>query len=133
MKPGTKAEKKNPTGTAIMLFYQTISDKINKLLSKCSIKTVPIPKRKTVQMLRSAKAGLQLKIPDVYWIPIECVKVYVRHNGRTIETRCEVHNRRIHLHQPQKSVMAEHSINTGHCTDFSGTSVLEQQDTKIAL
>ena len=86
-----------------------------------------------MQMLRSAKAGLELKVPGVYWIPLECVKVYVGHSRRTIETRCDVHHRCIHLHQPKKSAVAEHSINTGHCTNFSGTSVLEQQDTCIAL
>jgi len=31
-KPGTKEEKKNPTGTTMMLFYQTISNEINRLL-----------------------------------------------------------------------------------------------------
>jgi hypothetical protein len=83
-------------------------------------------------MLRSAKARLELKVPGVYWIPLECVEVYVGHSGRTIEVRWEVHDRCIHLHQPQKSAVAEHSISTGHCTDFSGTSMLEH-DTWIAL
>jgi hypothetical protein len=80
-------------------------------------------------VLRSAKPELELKVPDLYWIPLDCVKVYIGHHGTTIEARCEVHDICIHLHQPQKSAVAEHSISTGHCTDFSGTSVLEQQDT----
>jgi hypothetical protein len=84
-------------------------------------------------MLRTAKAGLELKLPGIYWILLECIKVYVEHSGRTIEARCDVHDRRIHLHQPQKSAVAKHSINTGHCTDFSGTLVLEKEDTWIAL
>jgi len=57
--------------------------------------------------------------------------VYVGHSRRTIEARCEVHNRCIHLHQPQNSAAAGHSISTGHCTDFSGIPLLEQQDTWI--
>jgi hypothetical protein len=90
---------------------------------------VHIPKTKTAQMLRSSKAGLKLKVPGVCWILLECVKVYVGHGGRTVNARCEVHVGCVHLHQPQKSAMAELRISTGHCTDFSGTSVLEQQDT----
>jgi hypothetical protein len=94
---------------------------------------VHISKREIVQMLRSVKAGLELKVPGIYWILLECVKVYVEHSGRTFEVRCEVHIRCIHLHQPKKSAVVEHSISTGHCTDFSGTSGLEQQDSWIAL
>jgi len=82
-------------------------------------------------MLRSLKAGLEFKVPGIHWILLECVKVHVGHSGRTIEARCEVYDRYIQLHQPQKSAVAEHSFSTGHCTDFSGTSVLEQQDTWI--
>jgi len=84
-------------------------------------------------MLRSDKTGLELKVPGIYWIPLEHVKVYVRHSRRTIEAQCEVHYRCIHLHQPQKSAVVEHSISTGLCTVFCGTSVSEKQDTWIVL
>ena len=33
--------------------------------------------------------------------------------------------RYIRLHQPEKSAVADHSISTGHCFDFSGTSLLD--------
>lgn len=94
---------------------------------------VHIPRRKTAKMLSSAKPGLELKVPGIHSILLECIKVYVGHSRRTIEAWCEVHDRCIHQHQPQKSAVAEHSIGTGHYTDFSGTSVLEQQDTWIAF
>jgi hypothetical protein len=84
-------------------------------------------------MLRSAKAALELKVPGIYSILLECVKVYVGHSGRTIEARREAHDRCIRLHHIQKSAVAEYSVGTGHCTDFSSTSVFEQQDTWIAL
>jgi hypothetical protein len=34
-------------------------------LKKLDIRTIHIPKRRTAQMLRSAKAGLELKVPGV--------------------------------------------------------------------
>jgi hypothetical protein len=68
------------------------------LLKKLNMRTIHIPKRKTAQMLKSVKVGLELKFPGVYRIMLECGKVYVRHSGRTIEARCEVQHRCKHLH-----------------------------------
>ena len=96
-----KLKKSKFYSIAIMLFHHTISNKISRLLYKCSVWTVCIPKRKTAQMLRSAKARLQLKVPGIYLILFEYRKVYVGHRGRTIEARCEIHHRCIHLHKPQ--------------------------------
>jgi len=84
-------------------------------------------------MLRSYKDGLELKVPAIHWILLECIKVYVGHSRKTIEARCEVHDRCIYLHRPQKSAVPEQSIGTGHCINFSGTSLLEQQDRWNAL
>jgi hypothetical protein len=77
-------------------------------------------------MLRSVKDDLGLKVPGVYWIPCECGKVYMGQTGRSIETRCKEHMRHIHLHQPEKSVVAEHSVNTGHQIDFSNITILDR-------
>jgi hypothetical protein len=74
--------------------------------------TVQIPRKKTIQMLRSVKDDLGLNVPGVYRIPFKCGKVYVGQTERSIETRCKKHRRHIHLNQPDKSPMAEHSINT---------------------
>jgi len=68
------------------------------LLKKLNTRTIHIPKSKTAQMMRSAKAGLELKFTGVYRILLECGKVHVRHSGKTIEARCEVQHRCIHLH-----------------------------------
>jgi hypothetical protein len=40
--------------------------------------------------------------------------------------RCKEHRRHIHLDQPDKSAVAEHSINTGLCIDFSNTIILDR-------
>jgi hypothetical protein len=84
-----------------------------------------VPKQKTRQLLRTVKDDLDLKIPGVYRIPCECGKVYIGRTGRYIEVRCKEHMRHIRLDQPEKSEVAEHSINTGHQIDFN-ISVLDR-------
>jgi hypothetical protein len=75
-------------------------------------------------LLRTAKDDLGLKIPGVYHIPCECGKVHIGQTGKSIEARCKEHMGHIQLDQPEKSAVAEHSINTGHQIDFNNFSVL---------
>jgi hypothetical protein len=77
-------------------------------------------------MLRMVKDDLGVKVPGVYRIPCECGKVYVGQTGRSIETRCKEHMRHIRLDQPEKSAVAEHSVNTGHQIDFSNITILDR-------
>jgi len=67
-------ENKNPTGTATIPFHHAISHKISRLLRKYDIRTIHIPKRKTAQMLRSAKDGLKLKIQGVFGFSVSAEK-----------------------------------------------------------
>jgi hypothetical protein len=82
--------------------------------------------KKNIHMLRLVKDDLGLKVPGVYWIPCECRKVYVGQTGRSIETRCKEHMRHICLDHPEKSVVAEHSVNAGHQIDFSNITILDK-------
>jgi hypothetical protein len=110
-----------------MIPYQkAITNKISRLLAKYNIKTVHIPRKKNIHMLRPVKDDLGLKVPGMYRIPCECGKVYVGQTGRSIEARCKAHMRHVCLKQPDKSAVAEHNFNTGHRTDFSSTSVLDK-------
>ena len=77
-------------------------------------------------MLRSAKDGAGLRVPGVCRIPRDCGNVYLGHSGRTVDDRCKEHKRFIRQHQPEKSAVADHSISTGHCFDFCGTSLLDR-------
>jgi hypothetical protein len=77
-------------------------------------------------LFRTAKDDLGLKIPGVYRIPCECGKVYIGQTGRSIEARCKEHMRHTRLDQPEKSAVAEHSINSGHQIDFNSVSVLDR-------
>jgi hypothetical protein len=98
---------------------------LSRLLVKFNIRTVHIPRKKTIQILRFVKDDLGLNVPGVYRVPCECGKAHVGQTGRSIETRCKEHRRHIHLDQLDKSAVAEHSINTGHFIDFSNTIVLD--------
>jgi hypothetical protein len=86
----------------------------------------PFMYQKNRQLLRTAKDNLGLKIPGVYRIPCECGKVYIGQTGRSIEARYKEHMRHIQLDEPEKCVVAEHSINIGHQIDFNNVSVLDR-------
>jgi hypothetical protein len=60
IKTEAKLENKKCMCTAMMPYQYTISNNISRLLGKHNIKTIHSPKRETVQMLRSAKDGLDL-------------------------------------------------------------------------
>jgi hypothetical protein len=67
-----------------------------------------------------------LRSKGPWQIPRECGKVYVGQTGRSIEAKCKEHMRHVHLKQHDKPVVAKHNFNTGHCIDFSSTSVLDK-------
>jgi hypothetical protein len=79
-----------------------------------NIRRIHAPKRKPAQIQRSAKGALEREVPGICR---ECGEVCVGQTGRSSATRCKEH---------RKSTLAEHSISTGHCSDFSETSLLHR-------
>jgi hypothetical protein len=65
-----------------------------------------------------------LKTRGVYCIPCECGKVYVGQSGHTIETRVEEHQWHIRQSHPDRSAVAEHSINHDHKIRFQVRQIL---------
>ena len=63
------------------------------------------------------------RTPDVCRIPCECDRVCIGQSGRCIQIRIKEHNRHIRLAQPDKSALAESSIEYDH--------IIKLQDTKL--
>jgi len=74
--------------------------------------------------LPPVKDTLGLREPGIYSIPCECGKVYNVQSGRSIQFRIKEHSRHIRLTQPDKSAVAEHSINHDHIIKLQDTTPL---------
>jgi hypothetical protein len=85
------------------------------------------PAKEASSLLRPIKDDLALKTPGVYSIPCECGEVCIGQTGCSIETRVKEHQRHIRLYHPEKSVVAEHSINLGYQIQLLNTNILTKQ------
>jgi hypothetical protein len=93
------------------------------MLAKHNIKSVALPPRKVFRYLPPVKDALGLRTPGIYRVPCDCGRVYIGQSGRPIQIRIKEHNRHIRLVQPDKSAVAEHSINDEH--------IIKLQDIKL--
>jgi hypothetical protein len=51
-------------------------------------------------------------------------RVYIRQTGRSAVIRLKERQQHIRLEHPDKSAIAEHSIDQGHCIQFHSSSIL---------
>jgi hypothetical protein len=121
--PTTKKEDK-PIATAYLPYTQTTYGRLSRMLAKHNIKSVALPHKKIANYLPPFKEAIGLRTPGIYSIPCECGSVYIGQSGRTIQHRIIEHNRHIKLAQPNKSAVAEHSINFGHIIKLQETKLL---------
>jgi hypothetical protein len=56
--------------------------------------------------------------------PVECSRVYIGQMSHSVDIRLKEHQRHIRLEHPNKSAIAEHSIDKGHRIQFHNSSIL---------
>jgi hypothetical protein len=83
-----------------------------------------LPHMKLSSLLRPVKDHLGLRTPGVYRIPCECGRVYIGQTGHSVDIRIKEHQRHIRLYHPDKSAIAEHSIDQGHRIQSHDASIL---------
>ena len=112
-----------PNSTAYKPYTQTTYGRLSRMLAKHNIKIVTLPPRKIFSYLPPVKDALGLRTPGISSIPCECGRVYSGQSRRSILLRIKEHNRHTRLVQPDKSAVAQHSINRDH--------IIKPQDTKF--
>jgi hypothetical protein len=120
--PSTHLEK--PASVAFLPYVGKTFNHISKLLSKHNIKSVGLPLKKIPSFLQPAKDDLGLKTPGMYSMPCKCGEVCIGQTSCSINTRIKKHQCHIHMEQPEKSAMVEHSINLGHYIKLQDTTIL---------
>jgi hypothetical protein len=113
-----------PNSIAFLPFVGTIFNHISGVLARHNIKSVCLPHKTLSSLLRPVKDHLGLRQPGVYRIPCGCGRVYTGQTGRSVDIRLKERQRHIRLEHPDKSAVAEHSIDQGHRVQFHSSSIL---------
>jgi hypothetical protein len=112
-----------PNSVTFLPFVGTIFKHISRVLARQNIKTVGLHYMKLSSLLRPVKDHLGLRKPGLYKSPCKCGRVYIGQIGRSVDIRLKEQQCHIQLEHPDKSAIAEHSINQGH-TLFHDASIL---------
>jgi hypothetical protein len=111
-----------PNSVTFLPIVGTIFKQISRVLVQHNISSVGLLHMKLSSLLHPVKDHLELRTPGVYRIPRECGKVYILQTGRSVDIRLKEHQRHIQLELLYMLVIAEHSIDQGHCIQFHITS-----------
>jgi hypothetical protein len=122
-----------PHSVAFLAHVRTIFNRFSRGLSRQNITSVGLFPRKISCFLRSVK-DKGMKTPGAYSILCECYQVYSGQTGHSTDTRMKEHHQHIRLQYPEKSALAEPSINLGQASIYTTpSSSPPNPDTWIAL
>jgi hypothetical protein len=113
-----------PNSVAFLPFVRTIFNRTSRVLARHNIRSVGLPHLKLPSLLRPVKDRPGLRTSRVYRIPCECRRVYIGQRRRSMDIMLKENQRQIRLEQPEKSAVAEHSIDHGHRIQFHNSSIL---------
>jgi hypothetical protein len=122
--PNISKPDNNPSPVTFLLYAVPIFIQISRVLAWHNIKSVGLPRKKISSLLLPVKDNIGLRTPGVYRILCECGKIYTGHTGPSVDTRMKEHQRHIRLEHPDKSAVAEHSIDSGHRIHSHDASIL---------
>lgn len=96
-------------GTAVVPFYQTVTNRLTRLLHHKNIRTTSYPfSKKLKQQLHPLKDLLGLRVPGVYKVPCGCGANYIGQTGWLVSIRIIEHKHHARLGQTEKSAIAQH-------------------------
>jgi hypothetical protein len=117
----------DPNLVIFLSFIKTIFNCISKVLAQYNIKSVDLPHVKLFSLLRPVHENLRRRMPGVYRFPCECLSVYFGHTDRSVDIRLKELQRHIRLEHPDKSAVAQHSMDYGHRSKFHNSSILPKK------
>lgn len=115
-------------GVAVVPYYQTIINRLARLLRQKQIRTTSYPLLKIHQQLRPGKDSLALSVPAVYKVPWECGASYVGQMGWFVSIKIKQHRWHVRLGQIEKLAIAHHCWWKGHQVLFVQTKVIYRSE-----
>ena len=106
------------------------SERLARILSKYDVRTSykPFNKLHTIFGLPKDPVEPQNVCGVVYEIPCkDCSKTYIGQTTNSLHTRLQQHRAACRLLQPNKSALAEHSIEQSHAIDWANARVVTRQ------
>ena len=125
--PRRQHTSERPKGFVVLPYIQGITPRLTRVLTRANIRVAQKPMYKIGQLIPRPKTKLskwQTK-GIIYEIPCRnCEKTYIGHSGNSLGSRISQHKASIRLLQPEKSALAEHSIQLNHSMNFDATKIL---------
>jgi hypothetical protein len=120
-----------PYSAAFLLFVGTIFNCISRVLARHNTISVGLTHMKLSSLLRPPTDHLGLKTAGVYKILCESGRIYIGQTGHSVDIRLKEHQRHIRPDHPEKSAIAECSIDHGHRIQFQNSCIIKTKSRYI--